>query len=308
MERRNFLKQSLIAGAAFPALHLFSQSFSEKESHLEKLVILHTNDTHSRIDPFESGDYKGLGGISARKKWIDATRQIEKNVLLLDAGDIFQGTPYFNLFSGELEMKAMSMLGYDAGTLGNHDFDLGIDNFVTQSKFASFPFVNCNYDVRNTSLNKLLQPYKLFHRGGVKIGVLGLGIDLNGLVAKSNYGELKYLDPIIESRKISNILKHDEKCDLIIALSHLGYSYRDEKTISDIRLAELVDNIDIIIGGHTHTFMKCPKLIQKNEKKFVIIHQVGFGGINLGKIEVYFNKEKNQIEKNGSNLLKCHNS
>lgn len=308
MQRRKFIKQSLIATASLPILNAYGRASTSENTELEKLVILHTNDTHSRIEPFDSGEYKGFGGISARKQLIDEVRSAEKNVLLLDSGDIFQGTPYFNLFNGELEIKAMSMLGYDASTMGNHDFDLGIDNFVKQHQFASFPFINCNYDTHDTNLNGILRPYKIFHRGSIKIGVLGMGINLDGLVPRANYGNLKYLDPIAESQKIAKILKYDEKCDIVIALSHLGYSYNDEKTVSDIQVAERVEHIDIILGGHTHTFMKCPKMIQKDEKKFVIIHQVGFAGINLGKIEVYFNKDKNRIEKNSSNLLKCHNT
>jgi 5'-nucleotidase len=304
MDRRRFLIQSAIAGATIPSFGLLA---AEETPHLEKLVILHTNDTHSRIEPFDSGEYKGLGGISARKTLIDDIRKNEKNVLLLDAGDIFQGTPYFNLFSGELEIKAMSMLGYDASTLGNHDFDLGIDNFVKQYQFASFPCINCNYEVSNTNLQGILRPYQIIKKGPIKIGILGLGINLDGFVPKENYANLIYLDPIREAEKIAKILKYDEKCDIIIALSHLGYAYPDKKTVSDIVLAESVDNIDIIIGGHTHSFLKCPKIVFKNEKKFVIINQVGYAGINLGRIEVYFNKEKNRIEKNESNLLKCQN-
>lgn len=281
-------------------------AFETNDVH-EKLVILHTNDTHSRIDPFDSGEYQGMGGVSARKTMIDDVRSREKNVLLLDAGDIFQGTPYFNLFHGELEIKAMSMLGYDAGTLGNHDFDMGMENFALQNRYANFPFINSNYISTDTPLQGILHPYKIMRRGAIKVGILGLGIDLNGLVPFENYQGLLYQNPITQATKYANILKHDERCDIIIALSHLGYDYKDKKTISDIRIAQEVDNIDIILGGHTHTFLQCPKLIQKSEKKIVIVNQVGFAGINLGRIDVYFDKEKNKIEKNESLLLKCQN-
>ncbi len=306
MERRSFLRNSLLAGATLPILD-FNQLWAAEHPHLEKLVILHTNDTHSRIDPFESGEHKGMGGISARKTLIDDVRKNEKNVLLLDAGDIFQGTPYFNLFHGELEMKAMAMLGYDAGTMGNHDFDEGIENFVKQQAYAGFPFIISNYDVSNTALAGHIEPYKIIKKGPIKIGILGLGIHLEGLVPKSNYEGLQFLDTLNSAKKMAEKLKFDEKCDLIIALSHLGYSYKDDWTVSDIKVAESVDHIDIILGGHTHTFLACPKVVEKNNKKFVIINQVGFGGINLGRLDIYFNKEKSIIESNASQVLKCQN-
>lgn len=303
MQRRGFLKRTFIAGASLPFVG-YESLWAHEDSPYEKIVLLHTNDTHSRIDPFDSGEFKGLGGVAARKTLIDQVRKEEKHVVLLDAGDIFQGTPYFNMFNGELEMKAMSYLGYDAATIGNHDFDNGTENLATQMRHANFPFVMSNYVLKHSPLETMISPYIIINKGRVKIGVFGLGIELDGLVSKKNYGDIVYEDPIESGAKIAQILKFDEKCDIVVCLSHLGYSYK-EKKVSDIVLAEKVDHIDIIIGGHTHTFLDCPKLIQKNEKKFVIINQVGWGGITLGKLDIYFDKRKNSIEKNLSNLLKC---
>ncbi|MBL7789873.1 MAG: metallophosphoesterase [Chitinophagales bacterium] len=304
MQRIEFLQSSFIAGVSIPLLQSYSHLWKGVDAPFEKLTLIHTNDTHSRIDPFEDGEYKGLGGVIARKQAIDEVRTTESNTLLLDAGDIFQGTPYFNMYQGEIEMKAMSYLGYDASTIGNHDFDNGAANLAKQMDHANFPFIISNYDVTDSNLANKVAPYIVFNKGKIKVGVLGIGIELDGLVSKKNYGNIIYQDPVEVANRYARILKEDENCDIIICLSHLGYSYKSKK-ISDLILAEKVDNIDVIIGGHTHTFLDCPTLVQKPEKKFVIINQVGFGGITLGKLDIYFNRNKKAIEKNLSNLIKC---
>lgn len=304
MQRIEFLQSSFIAGVSIPLLQSYSHLWKGTDAPFEKLTLIHTNDTHSRIDPFEDGEYKGLGGVIARKQAIDEVRTTESNTLLLDAGDIFQGTPYFNMYQGEIEMKAMSYLGYDASTIGNHDFDNGAANLAKQMDHANFPFIISNYDVTDSNLANKVAPYIVFNKGKIKVGVLGIGIELDGLVSKKNYGNIIYQDPVEVANRYARILKEDENCDIIICLSHLGYSYKSKK-ISDLILAEKVDNIDVIIGGHTHTFLDCPTLVQKPEKKFVIINQVGFGGITLGKLDIYFNRNKKAIEKNLSNLIKC---
>lgn len=304
MNRRDFLEKSFIAGVSIPYLESYNYLWTEKDAPYEKLVILHTNDTHSRIDPFEDGDFKGLGGVVARKYLVDEVRSTEDNTLLLDAGDIFQGTPYFNLYGGEIEMKAMAYLGYDAATIGNHDFDNGAENLAKQMEHANCPFVISNYDVTDSPLSNKVAPYTVFNKGKIKVGIFGLGIELDGLVNKSQYGDILYQSPIDTAKRYSDILKYDEKCDIIICLSHLGYQYSNSK-ISDLVIAEKVDNLDIILGGHTHTFLECPKLIQKAEKKFVIVNQVGWGGITLGKLDIYFDRNKKSIEKNLANLIKC---
>jgi 5'-nucleotidase len=304
LDRRVFLKN---ATKTVVLSGLMGQSILKAESldAFEKVTILHTNDTHSRIDPFDSGDFAGLGGVIARKAIIDEIRKTEKHVLLLDAGDIFQGTPYFNLYNGELEIKAMSMLGYDAATMGNHDFDGGIDNFEKQLNHANFPFIVSNYNFENTPLDQKIQKYKIFQKGNIRIGVFGLGIELDGLVPKALYGETQYLDPIHIGNQYAHFLKHEKKCQIIIGLSHLGYSYPSKQRVSDLLLAETIDNVDIIIGGHTHTFLNSPKEIKNKFGKFVIVNQVGWGGVNLGRLDIYLKKDSKKVDKNESMLIKC---
>ncbi|MFV0531735.1 MAG: bifunctional metallophosphatase/5'-nucleotidase [Flavobacteriales bacterium] len=293
--RKQFIKTVASSGALalLPTDFLYAQP---KESYT-KITILHTNDQHSRIEPFEISHKKfgGAGGFAPRAALIDQIRKEEKHILLLDAGDIFQGTPYFNFFGGELEFKLMSKLGYDLATLGNHDFDNGIDGFVKQLPHAQFNFVNANYDFSNSALNGVIKPYHIFNKGSIKIGVFGLGIQLEGLVDPKNYGEIRYLDPIETAQDQAYYLKHREKCDLIICLSHLGYQYQEDK-ISDIKLAQNTQDIDLIIGGHTHTFLDEPVLIKNQKGKDVIVNQVGWAGLYLGRIDFYLSKGKKKSE------------
>ena len=272
------------------------------ENNVKKITILHTNDMHSRILPFSKGKYKGLGGMAQRSYIIKKIRTQEKNVLLFDAGDIFQGTPYFNFYNGELELKLMSEIGYDASTMGNHDFDNGILGFHKQLTNVNFPFIVSNYDFSNTILKNKIKKYKIFKKDGLKIGVFGIGIKLDGLVPKSLYKETIYEDPIEKSRYYINILKNRLKCDMIICLSHLGYRYNSNK-ISDIKLAKETSNIDLIIGGHTHTFLKEPSTILNKEKKEVLINQVGYGGINIGKIDFYFRQNRRLSDVKSSSIF-----
>jgi 5'-nucleotidase len=236
-----------------------------------------------------------MGGVSRRASLIETIRKENPNVLLLDAGDVFQGTPYFNYFGGELEFKLMSMMKYDLCTMGNHDFDNGIDGFYSQLHNASFDFVSANYDFKNTVLNTIVKPYKIFNKNGIKIGVFGLGIDFEGLVDKKNYKETVYLNPIEISQEMTRILKQEQKCDLIICLSHLGYEYKkEENKISDLKLAALTKDIDLIIGGHTHTFLDKPTIVKNLDGKDVLVNQVGCYGINLGRIDFYFDNDKSK--------------
>jgi 5'-nucleotidase len=205
--------------------------------------------------------------------------------LLLDAGDFFQGTPYFNRFHGVLEMKLMSELGYDVATLGNHDFDIGVEGFMNAQQHAKFKFVNANYDFGQTPMASVVQPYQLIKKGKYKIGVFGLGIDLNGLVPQSNFEGIAMKDPFESAAAVIKELK-DSKCNLIICLSHLGYQYEDKSKPSDVLLAEKVSGIDLILGGHTHTFMQAPTKVTQPDGHTVWIHQVGWAGVRLGAIEV----------------------
>lgn len=257
-----------------------------------KLTILHTNDTHSQIDPFPINHpkYPGLGGIERRKKLIDLIRSEERNVLLLDAGDIFQGTPYFNIHGGELELRLMSNLGYDAATMGNHDFDGGIDGFDRVLKHANFPFLCANYNFDNTVLKGKTKPYQIFYKDHLKIGIFGLGVELDGLVSPALFKETSYLDPLQKAQEIATLLKTDEKCNLVICLSHLGYIPRLNK-MCDTVLATETSNIDLILGGHTHTFMEKAEIHKNKIGQPVLINQVGFAGLMLGRIDFYFNKK-----------------
>jgi len=222
--------------------------------------------------------------------------------LLLDSGDIFQGTPYFNFYGGELEFKLMSAMQYDAATLGNHDFDAGVDGLLKQLPQASFPFINCNYDFDETELEGKIEPYRIFKKGGTRIGVLGVGIELEGLVAPKLYGDIKYNDPIARANQVAEELKTKKKCDLVICLSHLGFEYQSDK-VDDITLAKHSKHIDLILGGHTHTFLDRPKEVINNQEQVVNILQTGWAGINLGKID-YERDSILSAQKNSSCLLK----
>lgn len=291
INRRNFLKTGGMAAAA-AALNL--NAFDALAAgDLVKLTILHTNDVHSRIEPFpmDGSKYAGLGGTARRSALIKSIRAKEDNVLLFDAGDIFQGTPYFNKYGGELEIKLMSEMKYDAATMGNHDFDNGLEGFYKQLPHANFSILCSNYDFSNTLLNKSTLPYQVFKKQGIKIGVFGIGIKLAGLVGDRNYGDTVFLDPVKTANETASMLKNDLKCDLVICLSHLGYKY-DSNRDSDQVLAKNTRNIDLIIGGHTHTFMDQPEDIMNLDGKITTINQVGFAGINLGRLDYYFERYK----------------
>ncbi|MBF6607661.1 MAG: metallophosphoesterase [Flavobacterium sp.] len=284
MKRRTFI-QKTAAGTALAGLGLPLTGFT---SDVKRLTVLHTNDVHSYIDPFPADDPRNpdKGGVARRAALIESIRKENPNVLLLDAGDIFQGTPYFNYYGGELEFRLMSMMKYDLATMGNHDFDNGIEGFYEQLPHASFGFVSANYNFSKTILNDIVKPYRIFDKNGIKVGVFGLGIELHGLVDKKNYGETVYLDPVAVTREIVSELKNRQKCDLVICLSHLGYEYKnDPAKISDVKLASLTSGIDLIIGGHTHTFMERPAVVKNAEGDDVVVNQVGCYGLNLGRID-----------------------
>lgn len=301
MLRRQFLKNTgaAIALMSAPQLPLYAIDTPKKTKHI---TILHTNDTHSRIDPFPVTDaqFAGRGGVARRATIINAIRQENPNTLLLDAGDIFQGTPYFNFYGGELEFKLMSLLQYDAATIGNHDFDNGIDGLYKQLPHAKFQFLSANYDFTNTVLEGSVKPYQIFIKDGLKIGVFGLGIELNGLVDPRMFKETVYNDPLEKAQDMSRILNEQEKCDLVICLSHLGYNYKDDK-ISDLKLAEKTKGIHLIIGGHTHTFLKKPTVVKNAEGKNMLVNQVGWAGMNLGRIDFYFDNE--MLSSKGTSII-----
>lgn len=293
--RRQFVKSGISAGILAGLTSFPWEALAEDNFHL---VILHTNDVHSQIEPFPEDHKKfpGLGGAAQRKVIIDKIRSENKNVVLFDCGDIFQGTPYFNFFGGELEFKLMSKMKYDAATLGNHDFDGGIENINQQLFYADFPFVCSNYNFNNTVLHGKILPHKIINKGPLKIGVIGTGIELKGLVPEKLYGNTVYENPVEKADFFAQKLKKEFGCQLVVCLSHLGYKYDNDK-ISDVLLAENTRFIDIILGGHTHTFMDKPDMRTNVDGNSVLIHQAGWAGVQLGRIDIFFEKKlkKNSV-------------
>ncbi len=251
-----------------------------------KLVILHTNDTHSQVEPHQT---KKLGGYARRLGVIDSIRRVEKNVLLLDAGDFCQGTPYFNFFNGKVEIEAMNKMKYDAVTLGNHEFDNGIDSLLNILKMAKFSVISANYDVSKTPLKSYVKEYIIRNYDGVKVGVFGIGVDPEGLIIKENYKGMKFVEPIKKAEEVAKFLKENKQCDWVICLSHTGNKSTDG--ITDYDIARQSKNIDLIVGGHSHE-MILNKTVLNQKNKPVILVQVGKSGFFLGKVELFFNKNK----------------
>ena len=260
--------------------------------HDKEIYIFHTNDMHSRVEPF-STEYAdtllaGKGGMLRRAAFIKQQREEHKDLLLFDSGDFSQGTPYYNLFKGEVEVRLMNQMGYDAGTIGNHEFDFGLDNMARLFKLAQYPIVCANYDVQGTVLEGLVKPYVVIERDGVRIGVFGLGAQLDGRVAKENYGNVKFKDPVAEGQRVADILKNQENCDLVICLSHLGW---EGEPYSDVELIENTRNIDVVLGGHSHSYFEGPKYYQNLDGKEIPVQQMGKSAVFVGKMVVKLKKD-----------------
>lgn len=253
---------------------------------LHTLTILHTNDTHSQVEALEEGKRDEFcGGYTRRMGLIAQERKADPNLLVFDAGDFCQGTPYFNFYHGRIEIDAMNRMGYDAVMLGNHEFDNGVDTLAAILQGAQFPVVCANYDVKGSVLEGLVLPYTVIRRQNVRIGVFGIGIDPAGLIAERNFAPLQYLDPIATAQDVANTLKNKEKCDVIVCLSHQGTHPSAEGKLSDVELAQATRNIDIIIGAHTHktlTNVYIPNL----DGDSVFLAQMGKSGAKIGKIQV----------------------
>ena len=269
------------------------------------ITVLHTNDTHSQIDPILPNDstYPGKGGVARRATLVKRIRKENPNTILIDAGDVLQGTPYFNFYKGEVEYKAMSLIGYDAGTLGNHEFDNGVAALATALQFANFDIVSTNYDVRGSALERKVKTHAVKVVGGVRVGLFGLGISPEGLITPDNFKPVKYLDPVRMARDAVQLLREQEKCTLVLGMSHLGY-YPNPKSADDIgdtQVAAQVDGIDFIAGGHTHTFMERPVVQKTPGGKGTIIFQVGRSGIYVGRVD--FTVKDSKVTAHAGRLL-----
>jgi 5'-nucleotidase len=314
--RRKFLGASIIGGASLAVTPSIFSAFNSASSMAafatpllqpskdETLItILHTNDVHSQIDPLPANDRNaGKGGVARRATLVKRIRAENPNTLLIDAGDAFQGTPYFNFYKGEVEYKAMSAIGYDVGTLGNHDFDNGVDGLAAAMKFATFEFVSTNYDVRGTAIESRVKPYVVRELAGVRIGIFGLGINPEGLITPENFKGIKYYEPVKVSRGAVRVLREREHCAMVVCASHLGYYPNPRGTeIGDTQVAAQVDGIDFIASGHTHTFMQQPVITKQPSGGNTIIFQVGKSGIYLGRVD--FTVKANKVTAYAGRLL-----
>lgn len=288
INRRTFLTTSATFGVTllkFPR-EVFSLAAADTV-----ITILHTNDTHSQIDPLPANDANaGKGGVARRATLVKRVRKENPNTLLVDAGDVLQGTPYFNFYKGEVEYRAMSAIGYDVGTLGNHEFDNGVDALAAALKFANFDIVSANYDVKGTVLEQRVKPYVVKTVGGIKVGLFGLGVSPVALITPDNFKGVTYNDPVVAARNVVKKLRDEERCALVVCMSHLGYFANGDR--GDPLVAAQVDGIDFIAGGHSHTFMKEPVTQTQPCGAKTLIFQVGKSGIYVGRVDFTFRAGK----------------
>jgi 5'-nucleotidase len=293
ISRRRFIKNAVFFGAAIALPRGWASGLPTRSSDT-LITILHTNDTHSQIDPLPENDRNaGKGGIARRATLVKRLRKENPNTLLIDAGDVCQGTPYFNFFKGEVEYKAMSAMGYDASTLGNHEFDNGVESLAAALKFANFDIVSSNYEVKGTALEPIVKRYVVKSVAGIRIGLFGLGVSPVALIDPANFKGITYQDPVIAAREVVKILREKENCSLVVCMSHLGDSVRGGSNSGpDALLVSQVDGIDFIAGGHSHTFMTEPLMQKQPCGAETMIFQVGKSGINLGKVDFTFRAGK----------------
>ncbi|MBQ8487138.1 MAG: metallophosphatase [Prevotella sp.] len=258
----------------------------------KQIVILHTNDTHSCIMPLKAGladtTLAGRGGYLRRVAMIKEERQKNPDLLLFDSGDFSQGSSYYTMFKGDVEVGLMNEMGYDAATIGNHEFDFGLDNMIRIFKLAKFPIVCSNYDFADTELKDIVKPYITLRRQGVKIGVFALCPKMEGLVFTKNFGPLKYLDPSEVAQQMVNILREKEKCDLVICISHLGWEISD---YPDNRVIENTTGIDLVLGGHTHTYLQQLEYVNDKSGRPVAVDQNGKHAAFVGRLVLNMEKK-----------------
>ncbi len=286
--RRRFIKKGLVllgGTLTLPISKILASPTSLENKKKRRICVLHTNDFHSHFESFPANHptWPSQGGINQLGGLIQEIRKTEENVVLFDCGDVFQGTPYFNFFEGKPELEWMKNMGYHAGTLGNHDFDLGIEHLAKLRKNNPIPLVNCNYNFEQSPLKDIVKKHIIIEKGGIKMGITGASINLEGLLTTDMYKGIVYNDPILPIQKEVDYLRNHEKCDLVFVLSHLGYEYSEEK-IDDLKLAKNTYGIDAIMGGHTHTFLEKPTTMKNSKGKDVIVNQAGWAGLRLGKL------------------------
>lgn len=288
INRRTFLTTSAAFGVTLAG---FPRELLRASAAGTVITILHTNDTHSQIDPLPANDANaGKGGVARRATLVKRVRKENPNTLLVDAGDVLQGTPYFNFYKGEVEYKAMSAIGYDVGTLGNHEFDNGVEALAKALTFANFDIVSANYDVKGTVLEQRVKRYVVKTLAGIRVGLFGLGVSPVALITPDNFKGVTYIDPVVAARDVVKILREEERCALVVCMSHLGYN-ADAKS-GDSLVASQVDGIDFIASGHTHTFMKEPVTQTQPCGAKTTIFQVGKSGIYVGRVDFTFRNGK----------------
>ena len=257
----------------------------------KKIVILHTNDTHSCVFPLNPNladtMLAGRGGFVRRVEMVKEQRRENPSLLLFDSGDFSQGSPYYTMFKGDVEIGLMNMMHYDAATIGNHEFDFGVENMARLFKKAKFPIVCANYDFTGTALEGIVKPYVVLRRNGLKIGVFGVSPQLDGLVFAKTCEGVKYNDPVKVANEVAAKLKNEVKCDLVICLSHLGW---DIMGLDDTEFTAKTRNIDIILGGHSHSYFTTLKYARNLDGRDVPNDQNGKHGIYVGKIVVEMEK------------------
>ncbi|HTN17705.1 MAG TPA: metallophosphoesterase [Chitinophagaceae bacterium] len=300
LTRRSFIKKSGIAGGML-LLGPMATLGSVREQTM-RLTILHTNDTQGLLEPFPENapQFAGMGGMQARADLIQKIRSEERNVLLFDSGDFFQGGPDFDLYQGKPQIRAMQLMGYNAVGIGAHEFDGGMGNLARQIQQAGFSFLCCNYNVQDSALAGRIQPYLVIVQGGLKIGVLGVSPDLKGRIPETEHKGIVYLDPIDKANETALYLSKKQKCDFVICLSHLGLN--DQVPVNDKTLAKESLHINLIIGGHSHTLLQQPLKYFNRDKEEVLIVQAAWGGTHLGRIDYLFSSKKNILSTNAQTV------
>lgn len=271
-------------------LLLFTAVEAYAQKHLE---VLHTNDTHSCIMPLNPNladtAVAGRGGFLRRVAMIKEERAKNPDLLLIDSGDFSQGSPFYTMFKGDVEVGLMNLMGYDAVTIGNHEFDFGLENMARIFKMAKFPVVCANYDFTGTCVEGLVKPYVIIKRNGLKIGLFGLSPQLEGLVDLSKCKGVTYLDPVEVGNRVAAELKHDKKCDVVICVSHLGWLRPDE--MGDQKLLASSKDIDLVLGGHSHSYFKALRYVNNADGKAVPVDQNGKNAMYVGKLTLSFDKK-----------------